>query len=74
MMWSENLKKEFSDSLRGGEVYIMSGKLFYINNNSTEDNIEKRQDFLVQAEAIVIGAGAGLSASAGFTYKGGTLS
>ena len=73
MMWPENLKKEFSDSLRG-EVYIMSGKLFYINNNSTEDNIEKRQDFLVQAEAIVIGAGAGLSASAGFTYKGGTLS
>ncbi len=55
-------------------MYIMSGKLFYINNNSTEDNIEKRQDFLVQAEAIVIGAGAGLSASAGFTYKGGTLS
>ena len=64
----------FRTAWGGGEVYIMSGKLFYINNNSTEDNIEKRQDFLVQAEAIVIGAGAGLSASAGFTYKGGTLS
>lgn len=48
----------------------MSGKLFYINNNSTEDNIEKLQDFLVQAEAVVIGAGAGLSASAGFIYNG----
>ena len=72
MVWK--FKKGVFGQSEGGEVYIMSGKLFYINNNSTEDNIEKRQDFLVQAEAIVIGAGAGLSASAGFTYKGGTLS
>ncbi len=44
----------------------MSGKQFYIDNS----NIEKLQYALVQAEAVVIGAGAGLSASAGFTYNG----
>lgn len=34
------------------------------------DNIEKLKEALKEAEAIVIGAGAGLSASAGFTYSG----
>ena len=34
------------------------------------DNIEKLKDVLKEAEAIVIGAGAGLSTSAGFTYSG----
>lgn len=34
------------------------------------DNIEKLKDKLNEAEAVVIGAGAGLSTSAGFTYSG----
>ena len=34
------------------------------------DNIEKLKNVLKEAEAIVIGAGAGLSTSAGFTYSG----
>lgn len=44
----------------------MSGEQFYIDNS----DIEKLHNALVQAEAVVIGAGAGLSASAGFTYNG----
>lgn len=34
------------------------------------DNIEKLKDKLNEAEAVIIGAGAGLSTSAGFTYSG----
>jgi len=34
------------------------------------DNIEKLKKAIAEAEAIVIGAGAGLSTSAGFTYSG----
>lgn len=34
------------------------------------DNIEKLKSILYDAEAVVIGAGAGLSTSAGFTYSG----
>ena len=34
------------------------------------DKIKKIQDALVKADAVVIGAGAGLSTSAGFSYAG----
>ena len=34
------------------------------------DNIEKLKKSLNEADAVVIGAGAGLSTSAGFTYSG----
>ena len=37
---------------------------------STPDGIERLKDALDKAESIVIGAGAGLSTSAGFTYSG----
>lgn len=40
----------------------------YTKNYS--DKIEKLRDIINNADAIVIGAGAGLSASAGFTYTG----
>ena len=39
-------------------------------NNSYEKQIAKLKDEIQNAEAIVIGAGAGLSTSAGFTYDG----
>ena len=55
-----------SGLIKKGLVYIMSGEQFYIDNS----DIEKLHNALVQAEAVVIGAGAGLSASAGFTYNG----
>lgn len=37
---------------------------------NTEDGIEKLHEALQEADAVVIGAGAGLSTSAGFTYSG----
>ncbi len=43
-------------------------------NKSTENysqQIEQIKDKLNNADAVVIGAGAGLSTSAGFTYSGG---
>ena len=39
-------------------------------NSSYEEQIAKLKDEIQNAEAIVIGAGAGLSTSAGFTYDG----
>jgi len=40
------------------------------STGSCLDNIEKLKKALKEADAVVIGAGAGLSTSAGFTYSG----
>lgn len=40
------------------------------NNFQDLDNIKRLQEALEKAETIIIGAGAGLSSSAGFTYSG----
>ena len=37
---------------------------------SREDRVKKLKDELAQADAIVVGAGAGLSTAAGVTYSG----
>ena len=42
----------------------------YQNNVSIEDKINRLKEEIDNADAIVIGAGAGLSTSAGFTYSG----
>ncbi len=39
-------------------------------STSTPDGVEKLKNALAQAEAVIIGAGAGLSTSAGFIYTG----
>ncbi len=39
-------------------------------NSSLENKISQIKEKLVEADAVVIGAGAGLSTSAGFTYSG----
>ena len=41
-----------------------------LTRSNTEDGIEKLHEALQEADAVVIGAGAGLSTSAGFTYSG----
>ena len=46
-------------------------RTFRISN--AENDIEKLREALNQAEAVIIGAGAGLSTSAGFTYAGNAL-
>lgn len=40
------------------------------STNSCWDNIKKAKKLIERADSVVIGAGAGLSASAGFTYSG----
>lgn len=46
---------------------MFSGKVAYGN---TENGIEKLRDALDQTETVLVGAGAGLSTSAGFVYGG----
>ena len=42
----------------------------YRNNTQVKHSLEKLKKKIERADAIVIGAGAGLSTSAGFTYSG----
>ena len=46
------------------------GSIDYQNKITIEDKIERLKKEIENADAIVIGAGAGLSTSAGFTYSG----
>ena len=46
---------------------MFSGKVYYGN---TENGLEKLRAALDQAEAVIVGAGAGLSTSAGYVYSG----
>ena len=46
------------------------GSIDYQNKISIEDKINRLNEEIENADAIVIGAGAGLSTSAGFTYSG----
>ena len=49
----------------------MSGRISMMKSTGTySDNIQKLKQAVDEADAIVIGAGAGLSTSAGFTYSG----
>lgn len=49
-------------------VYMMFGRRFQIDTFNIENEIDKLHSSLAQAQAVIIGAGAGLSISAGFTY------
>ncbi len=49
---------------------MFSGMLMTKSTGNTSDNIGRLQEALDTADAVVIGAGAGLSTSAGFTYSG----
>ncbi len=48
----------------------MFGRSLFQKSESTENAIEKLKTALSEADAVIIGAGAGLSTSAGFTYSG----
>ncbi len=64
--YSETINKGINGvrNFRGG---ITRGRL------SREESLEKLSGYLRTADAVVIGAGAGLSTSAGFTYSGERL-
>ncbi|MCD8397249.1 MAG: Sir2 silent information regulator family NAD-dependent deacetylase, partial [Lachnospiraceae bacterium] len=48
----------------------MFGRRLWTDTISTEDGINKLRTALAESDAVIIGAGAGLSTSAGFTYTG----
>lgn len=63
--------KDYSDTLRKGMAFVrgMSGRIS-ADTGSRAERINRLADALRNAEAVVIGAGAGLSTAAGFTYSG----
>ncbi len=52
------------------KMMIMKSTVHSLNEQTTSEKTEQLREKLENAEAIVIGAGAGLSTSAGFTYNG----
>ena len=61
----------YRENLEKGLKGIKSvGKNISTDSNSERDKIENLKNEIENADAIVIGAGAGLSTSAGFTYSG----
>ena len=46
---------------------MFSGKVIY---GSSEDGVEKLRQALRDAQTVIVGAGAGLSTSAGYVYSG----
>ena len=49
---------------------MFSNRWITKSTGSCSDNINRFREALDKADAVVIGAGAGLSTSAGFTYSG----
>ena len=49
---------------------MFSSKEITTSTKEYSDNINGVREFLQEADAVIIGAGAGLSAAAGFTYAG----
>ena len=70
-IFSGKQKADFSQTLRKGISYVQSvrGGLTGSTGNR-EENMRRLKENLETADAIVIGAGAGLSTAAGFTYSG----
>ena len=49
---------------------MYSNKRTTTYTNKFSDNIDYIKELIIESEAIIIGAGAGLSAAAGLTYSG----
>ena len=68
---NNNKPADYSEVLRDGIYFVRSlrgGLTDY--TGSREDNMQRLRSEIKTAEAIIIGAGAGLSTAAGFTYSG----
>ena len=70
-IFSNKQKADYTKTLQKGISYVrgLRGGLTD-DTGSREENIFRLKDELGRADAIVIGAGAGLSTAAGFTYSG----
>lgn len=70
-IFSLNRKADYERTLRKGIAYVRSFRGGLTDDTgSREENLRRLQTELAQAEAVVVGAGAGLSTAAGFTYSG----
>ena len=67
----ENKQNGYSDSIRKGLSAVHDfGYSLCEGTGSRTENIKRLKEELKTADALVIGAGAGLSAAAGLTYSG----
>ena len=65
------LDLDYSQTLRKGISYVRSLRGGISDDTgSREENLQRLKEELENADAIVIGAGAGLSTAAGYTYSG----
>lgn len=66
-----NMPDGYRESIRKGmQASQFYGKYMHYGSGTKEERIARLKDAIETAEAIVIGAGAGISTSAGFTYSG----
>ena len=70
-IFSESKQEDYTRTLQKGITYVrtLRGGLTE-NTGSREENLRRLKEALASADAVVIGAGAGLSTAAGFTYSG----
>lgn len=70
-LFSNKQKADYTQTLQKGISYVRGLRGGITDNTgSREGNIRRLKDEIETADAIVIGAGAGLSTAAGFTYSG----
>lgn len=70
-LFSNKQKADYTKTLQKGISYVRGLRGGITDDTgSREENIRRLKDEIETADAIVIGAGAGLSTAAGFTYSG----
>lgn len=70
-LFSNKQKADYTQTLQKGIAYVRGLRGGITDDTgSREENIRRLKDEIETADAIVIGAGAGLSTAAGFTYSG----
>ena len=68
---NSNYSNDYSDSIRKGVRFVRTLRSGISHGSgSREKNIARLKQALDAADAVIIGAGAGLSTAAGFTYSG----
>ena len=70
-IFSNKQKPDYTQTLQKGISFVRGLRGGIADNTgSREENLQRLKNEIENADAIVIGAGAGLSTAAGFTYSG----
>ena len=70
-IFSDKQKADYTQTLHKGISFVRSLRGGLTDDTgSREENLQRLKDEIKSADAIVIGAGAGLSTAAGYTYSG----